>query len=117
MVAMAILGLGLTVILETISTGTALGHDVHRTTEALLLARWKINRMQIEGFPPLGLKEGSFEEPFTGYSWSTEVTPTDDDNLREVHLWIKWRDGLVEKDIRLATRLYNYGERRRGLFF
>jgi general secretion pathway protein I len=117
MIAMAILGLGLTVVLEVISTGTALGHDVHRTTEALLLARWKVNQIQIEGFPALGVREGAFEEPFEDYRWRTEVLPTDEENLRELHLWIEWRDGNAEKDIRLATMLYNYGERRRGLFF
>jgi hypothetical protein len=117
MVAMAILGLGLTVVLEVFSTGTSLGQDVHRTTEAILLARWKINQVQIEGFPPLGVKEGTFEDPFYNYSWVTEVNPTEDENLRELFLWIKWRDGLLERDIEMATLLYNYGERRKGLFF
>jgi len=117
MVAMAILGLGLTAVLEVISTGTALGHNVHRTTEALVLARWKVGQLQIEGFPPLGEREGTFAAPFDGFRWETEVTPTDEENLREVHLRIVWRDGLVEKDLRMATMLYNYGERRRGLFF
>lgn len=117
MIAMMVLGLSLTVILEVISSGTALGHDVHRTTEAILLARWKINQMEIEGFPPLGVREGAFEEPYYGYSWVSDVRPTDDDNLRELHLRIKWREGLLEKDIDMATLLYNYGERHKGLFF
>ena len=117
MVAMAILGLGLTAVLEVISTGTALGHDVHRTTEALVLARWKVGQLQIEGFPPLGEREGSFDEPFDGYQWRTEALPTAEENLREVRLRIARREGLSGKDIRLAKMFYNYGERRRGLFF
>ncbi len=117
MVAMTILGLGLTVILEVFSGGTTLSHNVHRTSEAILLANWKINQIQIEGFPPTGVREGAFEEPYHEYSWETDVRPTDDDNLRELHVQIRWREGLVEKDIEMATLLYNYGERRKGLFF
>jgi len=117
MVAMTILGLGLTVVLEVISGGTALSHNVHRTSEAVLLANWKINQIQIEGFPPIGVREGAFEEPYHEYSWETDVRPTDDDNLRELHVQIRWRKGLVEKDIEMSTMLFNYGERRRGLFF
>ncbi len=114
---MAILGLGLTVVLEVFSAGTSLGQDMHRTTEAVLLARWKMNQMQIEGFPPLGVKEGAFDEPFYDYSWVTEVNPTDDENLRELYLTVRWREGLLERDIEMTTLVYNYGERRRGLFF
>jgi hypothetical protein len=117
MIAMTLLGLSLTIILEVISSGTALGHDVHQTTEAILLARWKINQMQIEGFPPLGVKEGAFDEPYYGYSWVSDVRPTSEDNLRELHLRITWREGLIEKDVDMVTLLYNYGERRTGLFF
>ncbi len=117
MVAMTILGLGLTVILEVVSGGTTLSHNVHRTSEAILLANWKINQIQIEGFPPTGVREGAFEEPYHEYSWETEVRSTDNDNLRELHVQIRWREGLVEKDVELSTLLYNYGERRRGLFF
>ena len=117
MVAMTVLGLGLTVILEVISGGTRLSHNVHRTSEAIFLANWKINQIQIEGFPPVGVREGAFEEPYYDYSWATDVRPTDDDNLREIHVEIRWREGLLEKDIGMSTLLYNYGERRKGLFF
>jgi len=117
MVAMTILGLGLTVVLQVISAGTALGHDVHKNTEAILLAEWKMNQIQIEGFPPLGHREGTFDDPHYGYNWVSDVRATEDDNLREVWIWIKWREGLLEKEIEMATLLYNYGERRRGLFF
>ncbi len=117
MIAMTILGLALTVIMQVISAGTGLGQDVHRTTEAILLSRWKINEMQIEGFPALGTRAGTFDDPFSDYSWETDVEQTDDENLRELHLRVKWREGLVDKDVELATMLYNYGERRRGLFF
>jgi len=117
MVAITILGLGLTVVLEVISAGTALGHDVHKNTEAILLAEWKINQIEIEGFPALGQREGTFEDPHEGYAWVSDVTSTDDDNLRELRVSVKWREGLLEKEIEMATRLYNYGERRKGLFF
>ncbi|OGF98023.1 MAG: hypothetical protein A2Z06_01800 [Candidatus Glassbacteria bacterium RBG_16_58_8] len=117
MVAMTILGLSLTLVLEVISAGTSLGHEIHRRTEAILLARWKVNQLQIEGFPALGSREGTFEEPFDGYRWATEVNPTDDDNLRELRLAIKWREGWAEKEIEMSTLLYNYGERRKGLFY
>ena len=117
MVAMTILGLGLTVVLEVISGGTTLGHKVHRTSEAILLADWKINQVQIEGFPPIDVREGAFDAPYDDYTWVTDVRPTDDDNLRELHVRVQWREGLLEKDIELSTLLYNYGERRRGLFF
>ena len=117
MVAITILGLGLTVVLEDISGGTTLGHNAHRTSEAILLADWKINQVQIEGFPPIDVREGAFEDPYDDYTWVTDVRPTDDDNLRELHVRVEWREGLLEKDIEMSTLLYNYGEKRRGLFF
>ena len=110
LLALAILGLGLAVLIE--STARCLG--VARKAKNFEAARYLLNRVELEH--PLdtgdalaaGVEEGVFDPPYENFSWSRTIVPAglDDEPLFEVYTRITWADDRRESTEETATMVY-----------
>jgi prepilin-type N-terminal cleavage/methylation domain-containing protein len=71
-VAIAIIGIGLVLVMELFSGSLRAGRVSKDYTTALIYAKWKMDEILIE--PKEGSDSGEFEN---GYRWQAEVTPLD----------------------------------------
>jgi len=107
-VAMAIVGLGVTTLFEIFSLGLRLGTRSSERTEATAYSRQAIDEMLIRQRVGDGGEEGSFGEK---YRWSIQVKPFQEDapfsstgwGLKEVSLKMRFREGDRERDMELRT--------------
>jgi len=74
MVAMAILGIGLTVIIELFSGGLRLGRTSEEYTKAVGYARMKLEEISLAKSLEEGIQEGEFDPE---YRWQVEVKKVD----------------------------------------
>ena len=74
MVAMAILGIGLTVIIELFSGGLRLGRTSEEYTKAVGYARMKLEEISLAKSLEEGIQEGEFDPE---YRWQLEVKKVD----------------------------------------
>lgn len=107
-VAMAIVGLGVTTLFEIFSSGLRLGTRSSERTEATAYSRQAIDELLIRPRVSDGGEEGSFGEK---YRWSIQVKPFQEDapfsstgwDLKEVSLKMRFREGDRERDMELRT--------------
>ncbi len=116
LLAVAILGLAVTVIMQQFSAGLRIARVSHTYTTATIYATQKLEELQVEGEIEEKEDSGSFED---GYSWRVRIEPyedyleeeDDDEGLFE-HLPLEmyrlesvvwWDEGKKEKSITLTT--------------
>lgn len=107
-VAMAIVGLGVTTLFEIFSSGLRLGTRSSERTEATAYSRQAIDELLIHPRVSDGGEEGSFGEK---YRWSIQVKPFQNDDpfsltgwdLKEVSLKMRFREGERERELELKT--------------
>lgn len=107
MIALAVLGISLTVLLGLRNRDIALSAYSGHMTEATLLARQRISEVSFAGFPDLGAREGDFGEDHPNYKWKEEVKQTPYDVVRELNLEVLWTEGGREESVRFTTFLFN----------
>lgn len=96
LLALAILGIGLAVLIQAVSRCLAVVHK----TRNYETARYLLQRLDVEH--PLGVAEqiaagvedGRFDPPNEQFSWQREITPLgrDDEPLFQIHTRIAWSD-------------------------
>lgn len=109
MVALAILGLAVPVLLGLRNWDVALRSEAEALTTATLLAQEKLLETEIEGLPPVGEQRGAFTERLPGFQfptaprdrapgfrWTRTVAATPFDTIREVRIRIAWPRGDAE---------------------
>lgn len=115
LLAVAILGLAVTVIMQQFSAGLRIGRVSNTYTTATIYATQKLEELQVEEEIEEKEDSGSFED---GYSWRVRIEPyedyleeEDDEGLFE-HLPLEmyrlesvvwWDEGKKEKSITLTT--------------
>lgn len=114
LLAVSILGLAITVIMQQFSAGLRIARMSNTYTTATIYAKQKLEEFQVEEEMKEGEESGSFED---GYSWRISITPyeeyleEEDEELFE-HLPLEmyrlesvvwWEEGEKEKSITLAT--------------
>jgi general secretion pathway protein I len=112
LVAVAILGIGLTVTLELFSGGLRLGRASEEYTKAVNYARMKMEEMAVKPEVAEGVEEGSFDDTFR---WQVEVKkmellPVADKpdfkppaNLFQVQIDVIWKSGSKERSTRIES--------------
>ena len=112
LVAVAILGIGLTVTLELFSGGLRLGRASEEYTKAVNYARMKMEEMAVKPEVAEGVEEGSFDDTFR---WQVEVKkvellPVGDKpdfkppaNLFQVQIDVIWKSGSKERSTRIES--------------
>ncbi len=111
-VALAILGLGLTVIMELFSGGLRLGRTSEEYTKALHYASLKMAEVMRQDSIQEGTEEGEFNQTFR---WRVGVKKTDllpgeknsdfkpPAEFYEVKVDVLWKSGLKERSARLES--------------
>lgn len=118
--AMAILGLSLIVLIELLSGGLRLGNAAAEYTQASIYGRIKIEEISSASDLKEGLEEGEFSEK---YRWRLEIKRTDilkekfgevsvPFELYQIKLTINWRSGFKEKVLKLET--YKFWREKEG---
>lgn len=109
LVAVAILGAGLTVLLGAVNRNLIMAMESRNVSIAGLLAQRKMAEVELEGYPELGQEQGQFEEA-PEFNWFLSVVPYDISSLnteiRIVILRITWDDG--KKDFQVSMALSDY---------
>jgi general secretion pathway protein I len=111
-VAMAILAIGLTVIIELFSGGLRLGRTSVEYTKAVNYARIKMEEIAVKQTMEEGSEEGEFDDTFR---WQVETKKVGvlsiekgidfkpPAELFQVKINILWKSGLKEKSTRIDT--------------
>ncbi len=111
-VAMAILGVGLTVIIELFSGGLRLGRTSVEYTKAINYARMKMEEITVKQSMEEGSEEGEFDNTFR---WQVETKKVDvlsiekgidfkpPTELFQVKVNILWKSGSKERSTRIET--------------
>lgn len=112
LVAVAILGIGLTAILELFSGGLRLGRASEEYTKAVNYARMKMEEMAVKPEVAEGVEEGSFDDTFR---WQVEVKkvdllPIEDKpdfklpaHFFQVQIDVIWKSGSKERSTRIES--------------
>jgi len=111
-VALAILGIGLTVIIELFSGGLRLGRASVEYTKAVNYGRTKLEEVVLKDTMEEGSEEGEFDET---YRWQMGVKKVDvlyleektdykpPAELYQIQVNIIWKSGLKERSTRIET--------------
>ena len=111
-VAMAILGVGLTVIIELFSGGLRLARTSEEYTKAVNYARMKMEEMAIKPTIEEGSEEGEFDDKFR---WQVEtkrldILPVENRadfklpaELFQIQVSILWKSGSKERSTRFES--------------
>lgn len=112
MVAMSIIAIALTALLTSQSQSISLAGEAKFNTTAALLARSKMEEIEIKSGDDLISDTGDFGDDFPDYSWEMnveDVTFPDveefTDYLKQIDLNIYWGEG---KRYQYSLRLYHF---------
>jgi type II secretion system protein I len=109
LVAVAILGAGLTVLLGAVNRNLIMASESKNLSIAGLLAQRKLAEIELEGYPEIGQEQGQFEEA-PEFNWFLSVVPYQianlDTEIRIVILRITWDEG--KKDFQVSIALSDY---------
>ena len=112
LVAVAILGIGLTITLELFSGGLRLGRASEEYTKAVNYARTKMEEMAVKPEVVEGVEEGSFDDTFR---WQVEVKkvellPVENKpdfkppaHFFQVQIDVIWKSGSKERSTRIES--------------
>jgi len=101
-VALTIAALAFPALLKAFSQGVNTYSIIENKTTAYYLLRLKMGQVEMTGYPETGRTDGDFGNDSL-FKWSTEVTDTDTDGLREVNVVITWDEKGREKSLQLST--------------
>ncbi len=107
LIAVALLGLALIPLLGGMNASVNLAYSAKMKTIATLLARERMTRVELAGFPELGDTEGDFGENAASFGWRQSVVEPppglDAATVREVRLWVVWQEGSTTRDYLLTN--------------
>ena len=120
MVAIVILGLGLTVVFELFSGGLKSVEISNDYSNAVILANKKMGELSLKEKLDVGKEMGDFSEE-DNYKWEVDIVPyqVDEETNKEIaspsarndnpikiyqlDVRVFWKSGLAEKDVRLTS--------------
>jgi len=109
LVAVAILGAGLAVLLGAVNRNLIMASQSKNLSIAGLLAQRRLAEIELEGYPEIREEQGQFEEA-PEFRWFLSVRPFEISNLdtkiRIVILRITWDDG--RKDFQVSMAFSDY---------
>jgi general secretion pathway protein I len=122
MVALAIIGVALPILLGLRNWDVALRSEAETLTTATLLAQEKLLETEVEGLLPVGEQRGEFTERLPGFHlavaprdrapgfrWTRTVQATPFDTIREVRIRIAWPRGEAEAALEVTQYVVTEG--------
>ena len=97
------------ILLGSVNRNLVVASKSKNQSIAYSLAQQKIGEIELQGYPQVGLDQGTFEE-FPGFNWYVNVLPYDIEQLgteiRIVMVDIAWDEG--NQVFKVATAISNY---------
>jgi hypothetical protein len=112
-VAVALLGVGLTACVACIGSATRASARAEEFTAVQLLAREKLAELELRGARE-GEEEGDFGEGRPGYAWRTESVEADVPGLYRVRLRLLWGEPEEPRHAEYVAYVRGPVARRRG---
>jgi general secretion pathway protein I len=108
-IAVAIMGASMAILLGSVNRNLVVASKSKNQSIAYSLAQQKLGEIELQGYPQVGLDQGTFEE-FPGFNWYVNVLPYDIEQLgteiRIVMVDIAWDEG--NQVFKVATAISNY---------
>lgn len=108
-IAVAIMGASMAILLGSVNRNLVIASKSKNQSIAYSLAQQKIGEIELQGYPQVGVDQGTFEE-FPGFNWYVNVLPYDIEQLgteiRIVMVDIAWDEG--NQVFKVATAISNY---------
>lgn len=108
-IAVAIMGASMAILLGAVNRNIVVASKSKNQSIAYSLAQQKIGEIELQGYPQVGVEQGTFEE-FPGFDWYVNVLPYDIEQLgteiRIVMVDIAWDEG--NQVFKVATAISNY---------
>jgi type II secretion system protein I len=92
MIATAILGIGLTGVIQAVTASIQSSQDTEHLTCAVCLASGQMEMTLADPFLSTGTQNGSFDPPFSAYRWKVDVKETGEEGLHEVSVAVSRAD-------------------------
>lgn len=110
LIALVILGVALTGLLQLEALGVRLRSQAQELTLATFLAQSRMTDVELDAlkqFPELGSRSGDFGEAYPGYRWEVVVAeapfPITSPAIREVRIRVFWPTGTREEQLELTS--------------
>lgn len=107
LIAVALLAMALVPLLGSMNASLNLAYSAKMKTIATLLARERMTRVELAGFPELGDSTGDFGDNAAAFSWKQSVVEPpaglDANTVREVRLWVLWSEGSTARAYQLTN--------------
>lgn len=112
LIAVAILGIGLTIIIELFSGALRLGRATEEYTKAVNYARMKMEEIAVKPVVEEGTEEGSFDDT---YRWQVEVKKVDllplenrpdfkpPAQFYQIQIDVLWKSGTKERSTHIES--------------
>lgn len=109
LVALAIISGSFAILLGAVNKSLSLAFQSKNLSVASTLAQSKLVELELEGYPSVGERRGTFKE-YPEFDWNLSISPYNIKSLgvdiRLVLLTISWDKG--NKELKVATAMSNY---------
>ncbi len=105
MVSMAILSTGLLAVTRSFISSLGASDYSRQYTLACILTEEKLNELEQSTDLFEETEHGSFEEPYSKFSWKSEIKQSSNESLKHVTVTTFWKDKGKQKKVRLSTLL------------
>jgi general secretion pathway protein I len=110
LIAMVMVVVGMVLLSQAFSAGLRAVSVADRSSQAQLLAEQKISELEVLSFSSLQSDSGDFGDEYPGYTWQTEVSGTDWDNMKKVILTVSWTHENTARSIVITRYVTDHGE-------
>ncbi len=110
LITMVMVVVGMVLLSQAFSAGLRAVSVSDRATQAQFLAEQKIADLEILSFSNLQSDSGDFGDDYPEYSWQTEISNTDIENLKQIILTVSWTQENKTRSIVIYKYLADHGE-------
>jgi len=110
LIAMVMVVVGMVLLSQAFSAGLRAVSVADRSSQAQLLAEQKISELEVLSFSSLQTDSGDFGDDYPDYTWQTEVSSTDLDNMKKVILTVSWTHENTARSIVITRYFTDHGE-------
>lgn len=110
LITMVMVVVGMVLLSQAFSAGLRAVSVSDRATQAQFLAEQKIADLEILSFGNLQSDSGDFGDDYPEYSWQTEISNTDIENLKQIILTVSWTQENKTRSIVIYKYLADHGE-------
>ncbi|HAZ64590.1 MAG TPA: type II secretion system protein GspI, partial [Armatimonadetes bacterium] len=105
LVALAVLGIGLTGVLQLVAQSQRQAADDRARASALRLAESRLNEVVLDPELTTGEEQGQFEGEDQAYRWHSIIEPTETEGLLRVRMVVAWGAEDAAREVELSTCL------------